>query len=91
LVSANLGSLYGDKRIDRIFPEIPSDLPHKPQQIFFILSTADNVDDLILRLQPIINVHRKYFDEPFKQNFNLILRKLNLKLDDHLNIKKIES
>lgn len=90
LVAANLGNLFGDKAIDKLFPAIPPDLSHKPEQIRYILSGAEDIDDFIVRLTPIISVHEKHFkDKVLKQNFNRILKPLNLKLDDNTNIVKL--
>ncbi len=90
LIAANLGNLFGDKAIDKLFPDIPPELSHKPEQIRYILSGAEDIDDFIVRLAPIISVHRKYFDDKIlKQNFNRVLRPLALKLDDNLKIVKI--
>ena len=89
LISATLHPLYGDVRIDCLFPEIPSDLKRKSEQIFYVLSNAKNLDDFIVRLSPIVNVHKKHFrDEIVKQNFNKILKKFGLKLDSRFNIVK---
>jgi hypothetical protein len=90
LIAANLGNLFGDKAIDKLFPAIPPDLSHKPEQIRYILSGAEDIDDFIVRLTPIISVHEKNFnDKVLKQNFNRILKPLNLKLDDNMNIVKL--
>ena len=91
VISATLHPLTGDSAPRSLFPSIPLELKRKGDQIFFILSNAKDMDDFITKLSPLIAVHRKYFNEPFKQNFNLILKKLGLKLDDHLNIVKLNT
>jgi hypothetical protein len=91
VISATLHPYYGDVRIDRLFPEMPSDIRRKSEQIFFVLSNAKDLDDFIVRLTPIVNVHRKIFSETVKENFNLILKNLELKLNKNLNIVKIKS
>lgn len=85
-ISATLHPLPGDATPKKQFPGIPDELKHKSEQIFFVLSNAKDIDDFIVRLSPLISVHRKYFDEPFTQRFNLVLKKLGLKLDNRLNI-----
>jgi len=87
-ISANLGNTMGDKKINRLFQGIPSELD-KTRQIYYVLSSAKDVDDFIVKLAPIIDVHRKIFTDPFKEKFNLILKKLGLRLDETLNIIKV--
>ena len=86
-----LGNLFGDKRIDRIFPHLSHELSEKSktEQIYYVLSEASTLDEFKIRLQTIINVHRKYFsNNNFRQNFNLILSKIGLEVDDGLNVSE---
>lgn len=90
-ISSLLGNLMGDKRINRLFPHLSVELEDKTkqEQIYHVLTKSNNIDDLIIRLEIIVNVHRKSFAKSgFMDNFNLILNKLNLKLDNNLNVVK---
>ena len=91
-IASLLGNLYGDKRIDKIFPHLTEELKsmNKSRQIYYVLSQAKTLNDLKIRLQAIIDVHRKYLrEERFRETFNITLRKLNLKLDTNLNLIEI--
>lgn len=89
LISATLHPLVGDVTPSKLFSGIPSKLGRKSEQIYFILSNARDIDDFIVRLSPLIRVHRRYFNAAFKDNFNRILKNLEIRLDDGLNIVKI--
>jgi len=88
-IAGMLGNLFGDKRIDRIFPHIQDEISGKPktEQIYYVLSQAPTLEEFKIRLQSIINVHQKYFAKrEFRRNFNLILDKIGLEVDDNLNV-----
>ena len=92
-IAGMLGNLFGDKRIDRIFPHIQDEISgkSKSEQIYYILSQAPTLEEFKIRLQVIINVHQKYFTESeFKRNFNLVLDKISLEIDDNLNVREKE-
>lgn len=90
VISATLKPFFGDSSLRRLFPGIPPELKHKSDQIFFVLSNAKDIDDFITKLSPLVRVHTRHFDETFKRRFNLILKKLGLKLDDDLNVVKLD-
>jgi hypothetical protein len=85
-ISATLHLLSGDSAPRSLFPGIPPDMKRKSEQIFFVLADAKDIDDFVVRLGPLIQAHRKYFNDAFTANFNRILKKLDLRLDDNLNL-----
>jgi hypothetical protein len=88
-ISAMLHPLVGDITPSKLYSEIPTDLKHKSQQIFFVLSNAKDVDDFMVKLTPLVNVHRKHFSPQFRENFNKALKRLGLTVDERMNVTKI--
>lgn len=91
-IAGMLGIVYGAKRVDKIFPHLSSELEgkSKTEQIYFVLSNSNTLDEFISKLQIIINVHARYLNkEENRKHFNQILSKLDLKLDDKLFISKV--